>query len=635
LTSADGIRTFVRAHPVLVSTPLLGTLLAALTWPGGTSLPGLGIDPSWQLGLQMATQRGLDFGTEVIWTYGPLGFLQVPTLADGGLWTAAAVYAGLVHIALCASLVWAARRSVIGLLALPVMVLLLDSGQMESSVIVALIWSVAALDRSAPSLARRLVLFAGPVFAAIELLGKTNRGVTVLALLVVSLLAVDNRRRNLPLFGAIFAAAFAFFWAVTGQSFSEISQYVSQQAEIISGYAEALAVEDAAVDWERRVAPLAIAALFVLALRPRRHALAPERIGVASLIAIFAYMSFKEGFVRHDAGHGAVFFTSLAVGLYAVAWRARQDAIAAAAATLLATAALASLPANIVHSNPIEHLRGLSAEIHALVSSARREALAGEAKAALREGYGVGARALRLIGDRPVHVDPWEIATAWAYDLKWDPLPVFQDEQAYTEGLQQANVDALESAQGPQRILRENTAAVEGTYPTGAIDHKLGSFDPPRASIAMICNFEPLDTSERWEVLGRIPDRCGHPRRLGASRARTGDVIPVPKAGPGELVVARIDGAQVQGLEELRALLYRSHGRTISVNGVTYGLDPGTAASGLLLRAPVKVDFPGRFAVAPQADTISLSILKGPAAALEVEFEAIPIRAATDAPARP
>ena len=63
---------------VVLATPSLALVVALVTWPVLSLTPGVGLDPSWEVALQMATQRGFDWGTQVIFSYGPLGFLSVP-----------------------------------------------------------------------------------------------------------------------------------------------------------------------------------------------------------------------------------------------------------------------------------------------------------------------------------------------------------------------------------------------------------------------------------------------------------------------------------------------------------------------------------------------------------------------------
>ena len=123
----------------------------------------------------------------------------------------------------------------------------------------------------------------------------------------------------------------------------------------------------------------------------------------------------------------------------------------------------------------------------------------------------------------------------------------------------------------------------------------------------MLCGFRPLITSGFYELLGRTANRCGPPRPLGAVTADYGEAVPVPAAGPREAVFATITGAGAGGLETLRAAAYRGAIRMIELDGTPYRLLPLTAEDGLLLSAPPSADFPGAFALAPDASTIAVT----------------------------
>jgi len=52
-------------------------------------IPGVGVDPSWQIALNMAVRKGFVFGKDIIFTYGPLGFLEShlgTEIPYGNLW---------------------------------------------------------------------------------------------------------------------------------------------------------------------------------------------------------------------------------------------------------------------------------------------------------------------------------------------------------------------------------------------------------------------------------------------------------------------------------------------------------------------------------------------------------------------
>src|SRR3954449_10320880 len=75
-------RTGARLRALVASPWLLGTGIALLTWPlQGFNVIKPGDDGSWVIGLHMAVNKGLHFGSQVNWSYGPLGFLTVPKLS--------------------------------------------------------------------------------------------------------------------------------------------------------------------------------------------------------------------------------------------------------------------------------------------------------------------------------------------------------------------------------------------------------------------------------------------------------------------------------------------------------------------------------------------------------------------------
>ncbi|MDZ7933964.1 MAG: hypothetical protein U5M51_03120 [Emticicia sp.] len=45
-----------------------------------SNIPSAGIDNSWRIALEMAYQKGLIFGKDIIYTYGPLGRLTTVSI---------------------------------------------------------------------------------------------------------------------------------------------------------------------------------------------------------------------------------------------------------------------------------------------------------------------------------------------------------------------------------------------------------------------------------------------------------------------------------------------------------------------------------------------------------------------------
>ena len=621
------------AYRALTSTPFLGVVVALLTWPIVSIVPSTGSDPSWMASLYMAHGEGLRFGRDIVFTYGPLGFLEVPVLYEQTMWIIAFLYQALIHISLAVSLVWVGRRA----FPLPIAVVacygLLVIGRLEGAVVLlAFTWCLVALDDRAPRFSLPLVTIGGGALAGIELLGKANYGLSILAFATLTVLGLPDRRRNLPLFATVTACAFGASWIATGQDPSEVFGFAARSAQVISGYSSAMATDILAVDWEVPAAIAAMALLLVAtAIGTWRDPLS-RRLVSLTLVALFSFMTFKQGFVRQGLGNTPEFFVLIAFAGIAVASRLPRlpyRSLALGVAAPLVALALVALPSPSLRESlkPEAHLEFMRQGIDALLIPGERERLIAEARSWMRSSYRLSPDIVRDLGDRPVHVDPWEVGVAWAYGLNWHPLPVMQSYSAYTPQLDELNAAALSGADGPSAILRHRMLEpADGS--SGSIDDRYPGWESPAAMRAMLCNYRALRTSAHWQLLDRVPHRCGLPRLIGVVHSTTRSRIPVPPPpGPSDIVFARIDGIGVGGLESFRSDLYRARERTVTLGARgTWKLVPETAGDGLILRAPPLVDYPEPFQLAPDVGAMSLWIAGTAPRPLTVAFYAQRVR---------
>jgi hypothetical protein len=292
---------------------------------------------------------------------------------------------------------------------------------------------------------------------------------------------------------------------------------------------------------------------------------------------------------------------------------------------LVFLASLPLRPAGTEHNlNPFDNLHYAFDQARNLASPGRRAAAMEDGRRGLKATYALEPGALAAVRGHTVAVEPWEAGAAWAYHLDWLPQPVFQNYSAYTPALDRMNAATIESPDGPERLLRENAQVVDAEFPTPDIDNRFLGWDPPEQARAVLCNFAPLYTSERWQVLGRMPDRCGPERALGTVEAAAGQSVPVPAPEPGTVVFARIGGAGVSGLERVQNFLLHARSRHAVVNGETrYRLVPETAGDGLLMRAAPGVVKSGPFDPVPEARTIAV---EGGSATLTYEFFSMSVR---------
>lgn len=627
-----------RAREIASSNWALGVLVFALTWGGGmieAQTPS--IDQSFFAGYNMAAVQGLHFGTDIVLTYGPLGFLKTYLLFYEWPARLAALYGIALHLALSVSVLWAVRRNfglAIGVAVALVAALLMRGDESavgirdDASVIVlALIWCVAAVGRDAPDWARRIVLYGGGPFAALELLTKLNTGLIVVALVVIATIAMDDsRRRNLAILAGTFLTTATALWFAAGQGIGDVVPYLRGSWDIVSGYSSGARIEwnPNQRDYDYFLAPALVLGAGGLAWISARDLPPRRRVAVLAMVAMVSFTAGKGGFVAHDYYHMATLYGTMLGVLIALPLppmpRLRLGAFAA-----LAAAAVGGFSTHVPGyplTNPLENLRNGAATVARLVDGGRLADDIAENRATLTANYDLDPRSLELLRGHSVHIEPSEAAAAWAYRLDWEPLPVFQPYAAWTPDLDDRNADALASSDGPERILRQDLNAL-GRYP---------AFESPAAMVAMLCNFRAARTTPDWQVLTRTDDRCGEAQPLGSAEGSYGEPIAIPSAPAGSVVVGRVHGIQDSGLDRLRTALVRSRGRQVVFEGdpTLYTFIPTTAADGLILRAPPKLDFPRPFALAPNAPSMTFLLNGGPAQrSITVDFYSLPVAPAT------
>ena len=621
-----------RAEAIFRNSWFLGGLVAVASWDVVFLAPTPGNDGSWVVGLYLAARDGLHFGEELIFTYGPLGFLGplaplhggIAVVADDGLAVLAFVYSAALHLALCVSLVWALRRWLHpAAAALFAFALLAGFPAMQRPFVLAAIWCLAALAPEPPRFARPLVIFGGGAFAAVESLIRLTTGPTILLICVATLASAPGRRRGLGGFALTYGGMLAALWFASGQALSNVPDFASGAFQIISGYSQAMADAESGLAWDLAVAA---GALTVVALAAAAGASAApgRRTAAAVAIGLPAFAAFKEGMVREDSPHLSILFaTALGLAL-AIPWRrAWWPAAAPLAAGLAVLAAVPAAGFSLQRFDPMDHADRFTSELRTLFSGERRDQLVDRGKAFVTGFSGIDQITLALTRPETVHLDPSGASTIWAYGLQWRPLPVFQENSAYSSELDDRNVDFLLSEDGPERVLRGTPAATD-PFSRAPLDDRNPTWNPPGVNLAFLCHFRSIRVTDAWQLMERGRDRCGEQQLLESVDSEYGETIQVPRARRGEAVIARIEGTEVSGLERLRSALFRARLRRLTVNGsATYRLVPGTADDGLILSVPPALDYPPPFALAPvRARTIELNGAEGE---LRIDFYALPL----------
>jgi hypothetical protein len=557
------------------STGFLSMVLAAITWPGRVSPlpPQVGLDPSWHAALAMATQQRLPFGTRIVFTYGPLGFLNVPALYFANTAVPSFAFRFALATATFAVLLSAIRRYVPLIVALPVayvsgftLIGLLPSD--EAAIGIAFALCVERLSRPRDDRANEWRWVALGVLAGVFALEKLSIGLGIGVLCAIAIWCVPGKRlRALVLTGAPAFVLFVVGWFATGNGFGNVIAYARTSFQTASGYS-AMAmnpIEDhhnALVLAAVCVAMIAVTAIGYarrLGARAEVHkgnlwrsllvAPAPAGLLVASTFSV--WLLFKESFVRQDT-HRAIFFASVPLLLAGLVfgsgstgeadaeerepWLVRGNGMHLVATLLIFSVfgfeVLGAVPTSL--TDPIGAAGGFGDTVRTLVVPSRRHRVMEVARQQMKVAYNIPPGMLNRLSGQTVSIQPYEQSVAWVYpSIRWDPLPVIQDYGAYTSALDGIDARFVASSKAPRFILRQP--------PKYTIDGHLTSWVPPDTQVAIQCNYREVSANDSWQLLERKGNKCGPPKEIGQEHLDLGEKAHVPEAPAGSMLVATFD----------------------------------------------------------------------------------------------
>jgi hypothetical protein len=570
-------------------TVTFAVVILVLSWPITSAAPGTGLDASWVAALHVAAQRHLHFGSQLAYSFGPLGFIALPQPYFG--WTSALAFVFVASLGLlaCLAVVHMLRRAFPFWVALPLAYLIARPlswiAGWDLVAVMAFIACVELLRRYGARNIPTWALVGLGLMAGLALLGKINVGITVALLTgLVALLGTTRRRPAILVFGAALVVAFLAAWLALGQSLWDIPRYTQYSIELALGYNQAMGLDFGPnADWVYFLGAVAIATVALAAYEATLDWQRLERIALVAIGLVMAFALFKTGFVRNRF---TPFYVSAIAVLPVFAVRAYKGRMTLAVATLIAAVLVTSGGTLTGYVNPSPNIADAHLEIKSIVF--HHSTSGADTAARMRQLYELPPEALAAIGDHTVQIEPFDAGVAYAYpELRWDPLPIFQTFSAYTSTLDEADAAALRSPTAPERIL--------WLTPPGAaltIDGRSVLLEAPRTIVEMICRYVPIASSPSWQVLAQVPNRCGTPEPLASVTSKAGVPIAVPRESRADrLVVVHVSGIASGLGEKVQGLIFKTPAWWLRTETGVARLVPGTADGPLLLGGTGSVDY--------------------------------------------
>ena len=531
--------------------------------PGVPFAPGVGLDASWVLGMNLAHTQGLVHGRDIVWTYGPLGYLSVP-MGYGPVLYQVLVFKLGVYLLWCVALVRLALSAVDWFRAwIPVLIgiFAVVDPYGDHLHLAIFTWLLVVLADTPAWGNAGLFLIA--FLAALECLMKVNLGVQS-ALLFTAVLVVVWRQharasktvqRRIVAAGCLFPLAVVTLYSLESGGPAGVAAYLRNSLEIAGGYGEGMSADGPVSQVAIALAGMAILFLLLPWLEKPARNLAAGYVPAA----VYAFFAFKAAMVRQDA-HAANFELQLALAslfLFAIA-RKRRFLYATAVFQIVCvfisyyyiTASWPATNSTIASRLSVRgNFPGLDALLDWRQTWTKLERTGQQNLSALRADAGLRA----IIGKRPVEVLPWEVARVAANDWTWRPRPIFQSYAAYTPRLDEMNASYLRSGRAADFAVLD-WYSVDGRHPF---------LETPSSWRAQLDLYETVAMQSGMLVLGRRTG--GHFRLVEPIRSETVSwerAIPVPQSTDPVIVAARI---RKSAYGALRNLVFRSSPLYVSV----------------------------------------------------------------------
>ena len=500
------------------------TLILSLLLVQFPTSPVSGLDSSWSMSLLYFHQQGLEFGRDVIFTYGPLGFLLAPTYFGhvpliraiwetfGNLALAATLVGvgggfawfrfGLYYISLVAALLIAPAASSHFTVPLLVIFWLLPATATPFQAAVSIIWIIFF----------SLVKFN---FAVYGLIGVA--AATILALLRRQW----YRAWIVPL---AYALGFLLLWIISGQSLAGLPRYLRGSWEIADGYLNAMATNDLPrATW----LVLGLAWLPVIGygfdLLRRRKLQRPQTLWLPLYIALLWFLLWKYCATRADEFHLLGALSSIMVVAAAIP-ASLGDRIALLDLLVpLCIIGVWTVKSTVVRDMPHQFVLRLGTSFKDLLRPQHRARVFAEQQR-LDHNLHAHPELRRIVGTDSIDMISCEQVELLREGLNYRPRPVFQSYTAYTPWLLQQNLHYYESRAGPQYVF-VRLQPIDSRY-AALEDGPLLSELPRRYSV--------VHREKDYVLLQRKgvqPEHEQTRRLLTRRRATLGQEIPLPPEG--------------------------------------------------------------------------------------------------------
>jgi len=460
--------------------------------------PGIGLDQSWQMALNMAIERGFVFGTDFIFTYGPLGFLctRSPLEISKFTYILLDIYL-LFNFGIALNYILGKFKGLLPFIVVFPVVAILNLFDPDNTIIF-LSWIFLFMIFHFQQHQKILYLANALILSLVIFFTKLNLGLIITGQLYLFFIygwySGKFSLKEIGVFTSIHVLSLSTLCFVLNVDFWN---YLVSSLEIIKGYLDAMyfPLPEIHTEYPRNLILIGLMAVFPLIwmiihmnnLKKEEHFLFS-----GLFVLIILYVLYKQSITRSVGTlmfQFAPFFMSLLLIFR------RQAMVKIVLPMLLFTLLISYI--------------GLGAkEVFSINKyQTKYQHLVSYVKNAVDPNFQVGydhlkskreipERILKKIGGKSVDIIPWEISYLKVNDLNYNPRPVIQSYTAYTSYLDHKNFQKYMSNSSPDFVLFTN----------GSIDGRFTFFDETQTKLALLANYEVVDNSWKNLLLEKLEE---------------------------------------------------------------------------------------------------------------------------------
>ena len=473
-------------------------LVIAATLISYPSVPGADLDPSWRQVLGYVARNGLQFGPDIVFTYGPLGYLFTPSVTDEN--ALVHLYWQLITSGGFAAAILAFSHAFRGPArgAVLFFFIVIAGPQPEAVTLYMLILAALAYARWGVERAWvwALPLTAFLAFASLEKFTHIMVAAGVIPVLCAQAILSGRRR-------AAFALAVSYLiflsigWSAVGQSLSSLPSYLLGSLQLSSEYSRSMGLSaDVPTLWLGLLVVAAMGIYLATQVRGREHR--ERKVALVLVALVGAFLSWKHGFVRADAHTLSHFqFQLFLVVVLPVFFRGISPTSTRSRYALIAVVVLAvggmgrTAPTSVTDAVQNWNFRVLDTKDR-LFHEGRWQNEVLQRIGHARNLYQL-PEASHIIGAASVDVLGHEQGYAIFNQLNYTPRPAFQSYFATHPALTRRNEAFYRGQHGPQFVLQK----------LQTIDQRLPALDDALATLAVYQNYDLIRESRRFLIWQR------------------------------------------------------------------------------------------------------------------------------------